>query len=330
MREIVVNGRFLSRRTTGVERYGRGILPFIGSRSRVEKTRANGVMGHLWEQFVLPTKLNSESILWSPANTGPILVRDQALTIHDLSPIEHPEWYKKSFAVWYRLFLPILARRVRVVFTPSMYVKNRVIKRFDVEKAVITPNAVDPSCFYPGAQQSLYELPERFILFVGALQPGKNLQTLLNAWDKIKDEYSDFWLLIAGDMGSVFKKTELTMNERVQFLGYVEDDVLPGLYAKATLFVLPSEDEGFGLPAIEAMACGTPVIVSDGGALPEVVGAAGLVFELSDPAGLTERIQECLSDPKLRLSMKEKGLVRAQIFSWQKTSDLIWNTLNAI
>src|SRR5688572_1001520 len=95
-REIVINGRFLSRRITGVERYGREILHFIGDKCRVEKTRANGVMGHAWEQFILPRKLNSESILWSPANTGPLLIRNQALTVQDLSPLEHPEWFRSG------------------------------------------------------------------------------------------------------------------------------------------------------------------------------------------------------------------------------------------
>src|SRR6266487_3222259 len=130
-REIVVNGRFLSRRITGVERYGREVLSLIGDSYRLEKTRVNRLGGHVWEQFILPSKLNSESILWSPANTGPLAIRNQALTIHDLSPLEHPEWFRNDFATWYRLFLPILAKRVRVIFTPSNYVKRKVCTRFD-------------------------------------------------------------------------------------------------------------------------------------------------------------------------------------------------------
>lgn len=94
-RDIVINGRFLSRRVTGVERYGREIIRLFENSHRVEKKRLNGPAGHAWEQLILPTKLRSESILWSPANTGPLMVRNQALTIHDLSPLEHPEWFKK-------------------------------------------------------------------------------------------------------------------------------------------------------------------------------------------------------------------------------------------
>ena len=139
-RNIVVNGRFLSRRITGVERYGQEILKLFKSSYRVERTRLNGAAGHLWEQFILPAKLTSNSILWSPANTGPLIVRDQALTIHDLSPLEHPEWFSKSFAAWYRLFLPILARRVQVIFTPSEYSKKKVQKQLGVKNVIVTPN----------------------------------------------------------------------------------------------------------------------------------------------------------------------------------------------
>ena len=116
--QVVINGRFLARRITGVERYGHEILRYIGSYCRVESTRRQGWMGHAWEQLILPSKLDQHSMLWSPANTGPLLIRNQALTIHDLSPLEHPEWFKPYFSAWYRLLLPLLARRVKKIFTP--------------------------------------------------------------------------------------------------------------------------------------------------------------------------------------------------------------------
>ena len=327
-REVVVNGRFLSRRITGVERYGREILSYIGSRCRLEKTAVNGLAGHAWEQFILPLKIKSKSVLWSPANTGPLWVRNQALTIHDLSPLEHPEWFKKSFATWYRLFLPILAKRVDVVFTPSDYVKHRVKAQFGVHNVILTPNGVDLSRFHPDAKQSTFPLPTRYALFVGSLQPRKNLQLLLQAWHTIKAEFDDLWLLVAGDFGPVFKATEIAADERILFLGYVPDADLPGLYAHATLFALPSLDEGFGLPALEAMACGTPVIVSNAGALPEVVGDGGLIFEVSNVDNLIAAIREVLCDNKLGLLLKEKGLARAKTYSWQQTAERIWKALH--
>jgi glycosyltransferase involved in cell wall biosynthesis len=371
--QVVINGRFLARRVTGVERYGREILQCIGNKPalsagegyRVESTRQQGWTGHAWEQFVLPTKLDQRSILWSPANTGPLMIHNQALTIHDLSPLEHPEWFRTNFAVWYRLFLPLLARRVQKVFTPSEYVKQKVIKRFGIRNVTVTPNGVDWSVFHPNAIQPRFDLPACYVLFVGTLEPRKNLDMLLRVWGEIKDEFKDTWLVIAGMSGNVFKDVNYRdPMERVRFLGYVDDQTLAGLYANATLFVLPSQEEGFGLPALEAMASGTPVIVSDGGALPEVVGEAGMIFSLkchaeerrhgrrneaspplrggdarswresplpqNDTSQLTNALKECLSNAGLRSALKEKGLRRARKFSWQATAEIVWKSLNEI
>lgn len=330
-RDIVVNGRFLARRLTGVERYGHEILRNIGSNYQVESTRRQGFRGHAWEQFVLPAKLDRHSILWSPANTGPLMIRNQALTIHDLSPLEHPEWFRASFAVWYRIFLPILAKRVRMIFTPSEYVKRKITDRFGVKNVIVTPNGVNHRVFHPDAQQTQFDVPECYVLFVGSLEPRKNLNLLLQAWNEIKDDFREMWLIIVGVSGNVFRNINLSQDvERVHFLGYVEDATLAGLYANATLFVLPSQEEGFGLPALEAMESGTPVIVSDAGALPEVVGEAALTFCLSNPNGLSNALKECLSNQRLRWSLKEKGLARATQFSWQTTAELVWKHLNEI
>jgi glycosyltransferase involved in cell wall biosynthesis len=329
--QVVVNGRFLARRVTGVERYGREVLRYIGSSSRVEWTHQQGIRGHAWEQFLLPVKFKRDSILWSPANTGPLILRNQALTIHDLSPLEHPEWFRTDFAVWYRLFLPMLAKRVRKIFTPSEYVKQKIIKRFGSTDVVVMPNGVNQEIFHPGARQAQFDLPERYVLFVGSLEPRKNLRALLTAWREIKGEFRETWLMIAGTSGNVFRSVNLSHEvERVRFLGYVEDQTLAGLYANATLLVLPSQDEGFGLTALEAMACGTPVIASDRGALPETIGGAGLIFCASDPCGLQNAMRQILTSALLRRDLKEKGLLRAGEFSWQRTAELIWEHLHEI
>ena len=152
----------------------------------------------------------------------------------------------------------------------------------------------------------------------------------MQAWHELKDDFKDTWLVVVGEAGHVFRAIKFFGDERIRFMNYVNEIDLPGLYAQAELLVLPAFDEGFGLPAIEAMACGTPVIVSDGGALPEVVGAAGLIFELSKPNDLSRTIRACLNSQDLRISMQQKGLARAQTFSWQHTAELIWKTLNEI
>jgi glycosyltransferase involved in cell wall biosynthesis len=329
-REIVINGRFLSHRITGVQRYGSEIVRLIGNRCRIEKTRANGAVGHLWEQFLLPHKLGSNSVLWSPGNTGPLMVREQALTIHDLSPLEHPEWFRASFSFWYRLFLPILAKRVRVIFTPSEYMRRKITARIGVNNVLSVPSGVNHEMFHPEVSQSTCELPKRYVLFVGSLEPRKNLPLLLKAWNEIYSEFPDVTLLIVGASGRIFRSVDFQhIPPQTRFLGYVEKE-LPLLYANAELFALPSLEEGFGLPALEAMACGTAVVVSNGGALPEVVGDAALIFNLADSAALAKALKTCLRDKDLRRLLREKGLARAQQFSWHVTAHIIWQTLNEL
>jgi glycosyltransferase involved in cell wall biosynthesis len=282
----------------------------------------------MWEQFILPVRINSNSVLWSPANSGPLWVRDQILTIHDLSPLEHPEWFQPNYAAWYRLLVPMLVRRVRRIITLSEVIAKKVVMRFSLpaEKVITIPAGVDTSKFHPLDVSSDME---RYILFVGTLEPRKNIPGLLKAWDEIKDQHPDVALFIAGTSGRVFRESPyLNSDNRVRWLGYVSETELPALYAGADLFILPSLDEGFGLPALEAMACGTPVIVSDGGALPEVVGQAGMIFNLSNPFGLSNAINEGLLNAALRISMKEKGLARTKLFSWQTTAESTWKCLN--
>jgi len=252
------------------------------------------------------------------------------LTIHDLSPLEHPEWFRRHFSIGYRLLLPMLAKRVRMVFTPSEHVRRKVVERFGVERVIVTPNGVDTSVFRPDVKRDP-DLPPKYILFVGSIQPRKNLEGLLKTWREIKAEFKDTWLVIAGESGHVFRAVNFPDDERVLFLNYVPEENLPSLYAHAECFVLPSFDEGFGLTALEALACGTPVIVSDGGALPEIVGDAGLIFKLSEPCGgLANVLKECLSNSRLCEALKEKGLARAKQFSWRDTAELIWRRLNEL
>ena len=331
-REVVVNGRFLTRRVSGVERYGRETLRWIGNRCRVEKPKGalNGMAGHAWEQFILPVRTRSNSVLWSPANSGPLFVRDQVLTIHDLSPLEHPEWFQPNYAAWYCLLLPMLVRRVQRIITLSEYISKKVVMRFSLpaDKVVTIPAGVDTSKFH---LQDVSSGMERYILFVGTLEPRKNILGLLSAWDKVKGQHPDVTLVIAGTSGRVFRESFYpNSTDRVRWLGYVSETALPALYAGADLFVLPSLDEGFGLPALEAMACGTPVVVSDGGALPEIVGDAGMIFNLSNPFGLSDAINKCLSNSNLRTSLKEMGLTRAKLYSWQSTAESVWNRLHEI
>jgi glycosyltransferase involved in cell wall biosynthesis len=328
---VVINGRFLSRRITGVERYASEILRRLGNRVKVVKPHrmSTGSNGHIWEQFLLPSLISKNEILWSPANTGPLIVSNQVATIQDISPLEHPEWFSPDFAAWYRIFLPILVKRVRRILVSSEYVQRKVMAWFDINNVVVTSAGVDINFFHPEAKQDVYELPEKYILFLGSLEPRKNLPALLTAWNKISKDFPDVWLVIAGDAGRAFHHVNYPLSlERTRFLGYIPEAQLPGLYAGATIFVLPSIDEGFGLPALEAMACGTPVITSMAGALPEVVGNAALRIDPFCIDDLGDAMRTLISSDHLLSDLKEKGLEHSRKFTWERTTDRIWEVLS--
>ncbi|HEY3312248.1 MAG TPA: glycosyltransferase family 1 protein [Anaerolineales bacterium] len=323
----IVNGRFLARQVSGVERYGREVLTALGDRLRVVRTgEANqGWRGHAWEQFILPGRVGAGEVLWSPANSGPLSVANQVLTLHDLSPLEHPEWFRPDYARWYGLFLPLLARRVKRIIVPSDYVRRKALARFSLaeERVVTIPEGVDGQKFHPS------KAPKKpYVLFVGTLEPRKNLAGLLEAWKMLQERHKDHALVLAGGRGQVFSAQALDGKlERVRFSGRITEAELPGLYAGAELFIQPSHDEGFGLTVLEAMACGTAVITARSGALPEVTGEAGLYFDPAKPAEIAATMERCLDDPALRADMREKGLERAARFSWTESAERIWQVL---
>lgn len=326
-----VNGRFLSRQITGVERYGHEILHHSGNQWRVVRSNrwARGFAGHAWEQLILPGQIRTDEILWSPANTGPLAVTNQVLTVHDLTPLENPGWFAPHFALWYRLMIPRLAHRVRHITVPSVYVRDKLIRFFQLrdDQVTVVPGGVDTDRFKPRVP-SLCGSPKRYLLFVGSVQSRKNLDTLLQAWQAICYHFPDVWLLAAGGTNKIFHRYIFSLNiERFRWLGYVAEADLPGLYANAEVFVLPSLDEGFGLPILEAMACGTPVIAARAGAMPEVATDAALYFNPSKPEELTDTLELCLQDAALRGTMKEKGLAVAHKFSWDNSARKLWEVL---
>ena len=327
--KALINGRFLARRVSGVERYGREILPWLADRLRLVQPadQAQGLRGHAWEQLCLPGQIRAGELLWSPANSGPLAVSNQVLTLHDLSPLEHPEWFKPAFAAWYRLFLPALIGRVKRVLTTSEYTRQKLLRRFALpaERVACVPAGVDRDRFHPVAGPK-----EHYLLFVGTREPRKNLGGLLRAWKSVQDKFPGYQLVVAGGSGSVFREQQFPEHpERVRFPGYVPESELPSLMARAALLILPSHEEGFGLPVLEAMACGTPVLASRAGALPEVAGDAALLFDPAETCALAAALEHCLGDPALLGSLREKGLERAAQFSWQRSAEELWHNLEA-
>ncbi len=335
--EIIINGRFSGRLSAGVDRYASELLRSLEQTVRVITPPAGltGLAGELWEQLQLPRQVGKAARLWSLADTGPLRAAHQVVTIHDLSMLEHPEWFDAKLRLWYRLLIPRLARRAEAILTVSEHSKRSIIRKLGVPESKVTavPNGVDLRRFRPGDPapvRAKYGLPERYILFLGTSEPRKNLERLLLAWSRLT-EFQDIQLIIAGrPPGSALVASEPRPRRRTRFLGYVPEEDLPGLYAGALFFVMPSLFENFGLTVLEAMACGAPVITSQAGALPEVTGEAVLTVDPTSVEAITEAIRRLVLEPDRRLELSRKGLERACRFSWERSAQQIKDVLAAL
>jgi glycosyltransferase involved in cell wall biosynthesis len=330
-----VNLRTLGYHLTGVQRYLLSLLPYMPSElDSVKPPRAlQGVKGHLWEQLYLPSQLRRR-LLWSPGNTGPITVSRQVLTVHDAASLDHPEWFERKFAAWYAALLPRLIRKVRAIITVSEFSKERIICRTGVapDRVHLICNGVDQR-FRPANPKSVaqvssnYGLNGPYLLFVGSLEPRKNLRRLLQAWRL--GGFDGATLAVVGASGHLFPKLQFdSMPAGVRLLGRVEDDVLPALYSGATGFVYPSIYEGFGMPPLEAMACGCPAAVSDIPAHREVCGDAPIYFDPFDAKDISTKLELLLRlSGAPRASMVEQGLRRAARYSWKDAACGTWRIL---
>ena len=290
-----------------------------------------------WQQTVLPWRLRTDHIdlLHSPAYTGPLLTKvPSVLSIYDTIALQFPELSKRLTTLHYRLFMTPSAHRAARIIVPSQATRDDVIGMFNIDgdKVQVIPLAVSEDfrpVENPEMLQNMCEelnLPSRYILFVGNLEPKKNLPALIEAYAAAhRSGRITHRLVIAGQKGwrcaDVFSAVKrLRLEGIVRFLGRVPDRLLPALYSGAALTVLPSLTEGFGFPALEAMACGTPVIVSTSGALPEVTGGAALTVRPTEIRELTAAMEKVLTNTFLRERLRELGLKRAKEFSWAKTA----------
>jgi glycosyltransferase involved in cell wall biosynthesis len=341
---IYINTRVLGTHLTGVQRYTRELLVRLsaGLSPIAPPQPRHGVQGHAWEQLLLPW-LVGRNVLFSPSNTGPFFVKKQVLTLHDAVALDHPEWQNPRFAAWYRFLIPKLARRVAHVITVSKFSKERLLAHIPMEASRITviPIGVDPR-FRPldrsEAEAGLVNLnlpSSRYVLFVGSHEPRKNLNRLMQAWARIVEKIPpDVWLVAAGQEGDrrIFSRDPglASLPRRVYFTGHVDDGVLPCLYAGALAFVFPSLYEGFGLPPLEAMACGVPVLTGNQTSLPEVVGDAGLMVDPYDVNAIAEGLKRLIGDPGLRDRLRNTGPVRAGRFDWNVTAERTREVLEAV
>jgi glycosyltransferase involved in cell wall biosynthesis len=261
------------------------------------------------------------------------LNRPYVLSIYDATLFLYSRYHPRTRLLAIRLLLPMAARRASAVITISDSARQDLLQVLKIppEKIHVVYGAA-PQHFRQvtnaGQLASLrqkYGLPEQFLLYVGTLEPRKNLTRLVQAFSQLKAQGHPHKLVLAGPWGwsmNGFHQQieELNLADRVQLLGYIPDEDLPGLYSLATAFVFPSLYEGFGLPPLEAMACGTPVLSSRNSSLAEICGDAAYLVDPRDVENLAEGLRRVVADADLRAQLSESGRRRAQEFSWERAA----------
>ncbi len=289
----------------------------------------------LWEQTQQPFQLGQYDLYHAMAFVAPLyLPAPMVVTVYDLTFMRYPERLTTARRLYLRMFTALTCRRAKRILAISQSTADDLTNLLGIpaEKIDVTPLGYDTDRFYPHSQEeidafrTLHDLPERFWLFVGTLEPRKNLVTLLNAYAKLPPQ-EQVPLILGGGKGwmvdDIFATIERHgLSDRVSHIGFIPTADLPLWYNSADLFVYPSVFEGFGLPVLEAMACGTPVITSNVSSLPEVAGTAGLTLPPDDVSAWTDALSRAYHNMSWRETARQEGLDRAQHFTWERTAQL--------
>jgi len=356
---LAINGKFTSQRLTGVQRVARELttalvrllptqamplllvprdhraaeMPPAAGRREVSRRR-----GLTWEQLALPFAARRHLLL-SLCNLGPLFKRRQVLMIHDAAVFDLPQGYSLKFRLWYRFAFYLLKYNVRHILTVSAFSRARIAERLDISPeriSVIRPGAdhLDQIDSDTSILPRLGLAHDGFILIVGSLAPGKNLAGVLEALALLERTRGDLRFVIAGGQNvSVFGanlRAEQTPAKNIIWAGYVSDNELKALYEHAACFVFPSLYEGFGLPPLEAMYCGCPVIVSDEASLPEICGEAAVYCNAHSAGDIAAKISHLMNDMALRERMRIKGRAHAQQFRWSRAAAELLRVLRGI
>jgi glycosyltransferase involved in cell wall biosynthesis len=254
------------------------------------------------------------------------------LTVHDLIFRLLPGQHKPLNRWYLNLSMPLFCRRAAHIIAISEQTRRDVVSAYDIpaEKISVIYEAADPRFRPPGpeaiaAARARYHLPERYLLFVGTIEPRKNLTRLLAAFERLHTENLTDALVLAGRRGWLTGEFDAALERSpsqraVIFPGFVADEDLPAVYAGAQVLTMPSLYEGFGLPVLEAMACGTPVACSNNSSLPEIAGDAALLFDPTDVESISDALGRILRDAELQAHLRDAGTRQASRFSWERTA----------
>ena len=328
---ISINAQLLNYRDFGIKTYLKCLTENL---VKIDKNNeylllSDKKQNKLWEHLVLPFIVNRGGfdLFHTPDHILPLLPIKcrKVITVHDLSFVNHPELFTAGKRSYKQLMTPLSLKRADRIIAVSQNTKNDIVKLYktDPGKVTVVYNGVGEEFCEVESKDVLsearkkYELPDKYILFVGTIEPRKNIINLIKAYKK---SGTDLILAIVGKKGwmsdSIIK--EITSDNRILWLDTVGSKDLPALYSMADLFVYPSLYEGFGLPVLEAMACGTPVITSNVSSLPEVAGDAAVLVDPDNADAIACAIKNILKNEELRKSLISKGPEQARKFSWKK------------
>ncbi|NBD33991.1 MAG: glycosyltransferase [Cyanobacteria bacterium] len=341
---LLINCSFLIKEPTGISAYTQNILPSLSAlQPTLLATHSignnncypiphrlspdHGTIAHLrrliWTQQQLPKiyqKLNA-TLLLSPIPEAPLYSHCRSVvTVHDLIPLRYPKW-SSPLTPYFRFYVPQVLKQAEHIICNSQATADDLMNFWGIPAQKITPIllAYDQQHFSPSPTPEHHH----YFLYLGRHDPHKNVERLISAFAKVPDPNTQLWL--AGPSDSRYtpqrqqQAAELGLRDRVRFLNYIPYQQLPDLMRGATALVFPSLWEGFGLPVLEAMGCGTPVITSNCSSLPEVAGEAAILIDPINTEEMANAMTAIATNSHLRSKLREQGLQRASQFSWKKT-----------
>ncbi len=344
MNKIYINGRFLTQRITGVQRFafelGRELIKLqpnviflVPSNSKLvvntdelNVKRIGLSRGVVWEQLFLPAYLflKGSPLLINLGNTAPLIYQNKISSIMDMAVYVNPKWFTQTFVRYYKFLFPRILATSKVVLTISENSKKDIINYLKNKTVEIVNVSCGVNKLMADNMNKEVDSKESYILAVSSLEPRKNFAKLISAFNLLSTNVK---LRIVGTSGKVFADHQLheqiTNNKNIEFTGYLSDEDLSLQYSNALFFVYPSLYEGFGLPPLEAMSLGCPVVVSNTSSIPEVCGEAALYFDPHDVRDISAKLKNMIDDKELRNKLKFLGEEQVTRFSWKRSASIL-------
>ena len=285
----------------------------------------------LWEQVRLPKLLGNVDVHHSPHYTMPERSRTPVVvTIHDMTFFDNPEWHEKAKVLVFRRAITTAIKRATKLIAVSNDTANRIKERFGDVDITVIHHGIDHGRFHTnevvGERDKLHAegIPDEYIAFVGTIEPRKNLPRLIRAFDALAAKHPSLNLVIAGQRGWALEDFDRAFHwspnqKRIVLPGYLSEPLIPALLRNARIVAYPSLAEGFGLPALEALACGAPLVAGSGSAMEEVIGTAGVLVDQNDTEALVEGIEKGLATD--RDAARRRGVEAAKHFTWEAAAE---------